>query len=163
MSKIITALALIFAVTAMGLLYIYEAERERADALSKLVLYPPCNSPADKNEELNELPNRIVVNVVCDAKNEHDVDSTESVLAKEYIINGESIDIGDAKTLADKIRQACLSAKEADYKEFHVEIRADHRVEFEAVQNVLKAATRTDIRGINIKMNITALTSTKGP
>jgi biopolymer transport protein ExbD len=82
--------------------------------------------------------------------------STESVLAKEYIINGEIIDIGDKETLTDKIRRAVLSAKEANYKEFHVEIRADHCVKFEAVQDVLKAAAVAHIRGINMKMNITA-------
>jgi hypothetical protein len=75
MSKIITALALTFAVTAMGCSRSdNEAERERADALSKLELHRPDDSQADKNKELNELPNRIIVNVVSEAK-KHDVDS----------------------------------------------------------------------------------------
>ena len=128
------------------------------DALAELELHRPYKSQARDEKALNELPNRIIVNVVSDAKDKHDLNSRDSALAKEYMINGAIIDIGDSEKLTDKIRQGAILAKDGDYKEFYVEIRADHRVNFGAVQEVLKAAGAGGIRGINMKMNITALT-----
>ena len=128
------------------------------DALAELELHRPYESQASKNKELNALPNRIIINVVSDARDKRDLNSRESALAKEYMINGTKIDIGDRDSLTDKIRQAVIGARDNDFKDFYVEIRADHRVNFGAVQEVLKAAGAGGIRGVNMKMNITALT-----
>jgi biopolymer transport protein ExbD len=127
------------------------------DALAELELHRPYASQANDNKESNALPNRIIVNVISDARDKLDFISRESALAKEYMINGEIIDIGDRDSLTDKIRQGAIVAMDKDYKDFYVEIRADHRVNFGAVQEVLKAAGASGIRGINMKMNITAL------
>jgi biopolymer transport protein ExbD len=132
------------------------------DALAELVLHRPFESQANKNKELNELPNRIIVNVVSEAKEKKDRDSRESAMAKEYMIKGDIIRVGDREKLIERIRQGALKAKADRYDEFYVEIRADHRVNFGAVQEVLKAAAAAGIRGINTKMNITALTGKAG-
>ena len=132
------------------------------DALAELELHRPYQSQASDDKEVNALPNRIIVNVVSEAKDKDDLNSRDSALAKEYMIQGEYIEIGDRETLIDKIRQGAILAKDKEFKEFYVEIRADHRVNFGAVQEVLKAAGAGGIRGINMKMNITALTRKKG-
>ncbi len=127
------------------------------DALAELELHQPYESQANDNKDLNKLPNRIIVNVVSEAKDKEDLDSAQSAIAKEYMINGKFIKIGDRKGLVEKIRQGALKAHSDGYKDFYVEVRADHRVYFGAVQGVLKAAAAASIRGINTKMNITAL------
>jgi biopolymer transport protein ExbD len=132
------------------------------DALAELELHRPYASQANDNKDMNAMPNRIIVNVISDAKNKTDQNSDESALAKEYMINGDLIDIGDKDALKDKIRQGVIKAQDKDFKEFYVEIRADHRVNFGAVQEVLKAAGASGIRGVSMKMNITALTGKPG-
>ena len=133
-----------------------------SEALAELELHRPFRSLADKNKELNELPNCIIVNVVSEAKDKYDINSRGSSLAKEYMINGEKINVGDREKLIELIRQGAIKAKDKDFKDYSVEIRADHRVNFGAVQEVLKAAAAAGIRGINTKMNITALTGKAG-
>jgi len=133
-----------------------------SDALADLELHRPYKSLADDNKALNELPNRIIVNVVSEAKVKEDTDSRESALAKEYMINGDTIRIGDREELIKVIRQGAITAQDAEFDDYYVEIRADHRVNFGAVQEVLKAAAAAGIRGINTKMNITALTGRPG-
>jgi len=132
------------------------------EALAELELHRPFKSRASADKALNELPNRVIVNVVCEAKTKDDTDSVESALAKGYMINGKLIKVRERKKLIERIRQGALQAKAGGFKEYYVEIRADHRVNFGAVQEVLKAAAAAGIRGINTKMNITALTGKKG-
>ena len=85
--------------------------------------------------------------------------SMDSSRAKEYMINGKVIkDVGNREELVKLIRQGAIVAKDKGYRDYYVEVRADHRVNFGAVQGVLKAAAAAGIRGINTKMNITALT-----
>ena len=127
------------------------------EALAELVLHQPFQSQAS-DKVLNDVPNVIIVNVISDAKDENDTESRESSLAKEYMINGEIIPVGDRKILIERIKQGAVVARANDFKEFYVEIRADHRVNFGAVQGVLKAAAAASIPRINMKMNITALT-----
>ncbi len=131
------------------------------DALAELELHRPYESQASKNKKLNELPNRIIVNVVSDAKDKHDLNSLDSSMAKEYMITGKKFDVGDREALVNRIRQGAIAARENGYREYYVEIRADHRVNFGAVQGVLKAAAAGGVRGLNTKMNITALTNKK--
>jgi biopolymer transport protein ExbD len=134
------------------------------DALADLELHKPYKSQASENEDLNELPNRIIVNVVSDANGKKDLNSKDSAQVKEYMINGDIIEAADMdvmEALTDRIRQGAILAKEKGHPDFYVEIRADHRVEFGAVQEVLKAAGAASIRDINMKMNITALTGKK--
>ena len=129
-----------------------------SDALADLELHRPFESQADKSKELNELPNRIIVNVVSSAEDRFDRDSSESALARNYMIMGEDIEIGNRERLIHLIKQGAMAAREDNYDEFYVEVRADHRVSFGAVQGVLKAAGAAGIPRIEIKMNITALT-----
>ena len=133
-----------------------------SDALADLELHRPFESQASDDKDLNKLPNRIIVNVVSEAKEKKDLDSRESSLAKEYMINGKKIKVGNRKALIERIRQGAIAAQDDGFKEYYVEIRADHRVNFGAVQGVLKAAAAAGIRGINTKMNITALTYKRG-
>ena len=129
------------------------------DALAELELHRPFQSQASKNEKLNDVPNVIIVNVVSDAKGKDDINSMDSSRAKEYMINGKVIkDVGNREELVKVIRQGAIAAQDSGYKDYYVEVRADHRVNFGAVQGVLKAAAAAGIRGINTKMNITALT-----
>ncbi|MDP6637049.1 MAG: biopolymer transporter ExbD [Phycisphaerae bacterium] len=128
------------------------------DALAELELHRPYKSKAMDDKALNELPNRIIINVVSDAQDKKDEDSVQSSMAKEYMINGETIKTRNRDELIRQIRQGALSAKDKDHKEFYVEIRADRRVNFGSVQEVLKAAAAASIRGVEMKMNITALT-----
>lgn len=133
-----------------------------SDALADLELHRPFESQASDNKDLNKLPNRIIVNVVSEARDRLDINSRESALAKEYMINGKIIKVGDREALVERIRQGAIAAQDKGYKEYYVEIRADHRVNFGAVQGVLKAAAAAGIRGVNTKMNITALTFKRG-
>jgi len=129
------------------------------EALAELELHRPFESQASKNEKLNDVPNVIIVNVVSDARDKDDIDSMDSSRAKEYMINGKVIkDVGNREELVKLIRQGAIVAQDKGYKDYYVEVRADHRVNFGAVQGVLKAAAAASIRGINMKMNITALT-----
>ena len=135
-----------------------------SDALAELELHRPYQSQANDDKELNELPNRIIVNVVSDAKDQYDEDSLDSAQIKEYMINGAIIndDLDAREALIDKIRQGALGALEKGYDEYFVEIRADKRVKFGAVQKVLKAAAAASaVREINLKMNLTALIKKK--
>ncbi|MDP6044756.1 MAG: biopolymer transporter ExbD [Phycisphaerae bacterium] len=133
-----------------------------SDALAQLELHRPYKSQARDDKALNALPNRVIVNVVSDAKDKFDKDSLESSTIKEYMINGEIIPVRDRDKLIKRIRQGAIIAKDNNEENFYVEIRADHRVNFGAVQEVLKAAAKGGIRGINMKMNITALIGKKG-
>jgi len=127
-------------------------------ALADLELHRPFESQASTSKALNELKNRIIVNVVSSAKNKTDKNSPESALAKHYMIMGDEIDISERKELTRLIKKGATKAREENYDEFYVEVRADHRVSFGAVQGVLKAAGAAGIPRIEIKMNITALT-----
>jgi len=132
------------------------------DALAELELHRPYKSQAMDDKALNELPNRIIVNVVSDARDKFDKDSLESSTIKEYMINGEIIPVRQSDRLTKRIRQGAINAKGNNHKDFYVEIRADHRVNFGAVQEVLKAAAAGGVRGVNMKMNITALIGKPG-
>ena len=66
---------------------------------------------------------------------------------------------GYAETVGFLAKKVLINAKDKDFPDYYVEIRADHRVNFGAVQEVLKAAAAAGIHGINMKMNITALTT----
>ncbi len=131
-----------------------------SDALADLELHRPFESQASDNKDLNKLPNRLIVNVVSDAVDKDDRDSPESSRAKEYMITGKKYKIGDREALVNRIREGAEVAKKNGHSDYFVEIRADHRVNFGAVQEVLKAAAAGGggVRGINTKMNITALT-----
>ncbi|MDP6546091.1 MAG: biopolymer transporter ExbD [Phycisphaerae bacterium] len=129
-----------------------------SDALADLELHRPYRSQASDDKELNKLPNRIIVNVLSEETDKKELDSGLSATAKEYMINGKSIRINDMDGLIERIRQGAIKAQDEHYKEFFVEVRADHRVSFRAVQGVLKAAASASIRGVETKMNITALT-----
>jgi biopolymer transport protein ExbD len=130
-----------------------------SDALADLELHRPFESQASDNKDLNKLPNRIIVNVISDAKDKDDKDSLESSVARAYMVNGKTIEIGNRETLVEAIKDGATKAKTNGFKDFYVEVRADHRVSFGAVQGVLKAAAAGG-KGIDIntKMNITALT-----
>ncbi len=127
------------------------------DALAELELHRPYKSQARDEKALNELPNRIIVNVISDAKDKSDDESLDSATIREYMINGEIILVTNSERLTRRIREGALAAKDKEHKDFYVEIRADYRVNFGAVQEVLKAAAAGGVRGINMKMNITAL------
>ena len=127
------------------------------DALAELELHRPYVSRAKADKELNELPNRIIVNVISDAADPLDTDSPDSAMAKGYMINGVDFDVGDREGLVETIRQGVMLARDKNHDDFFVEIRADYRVNFGAVQEVLKAAASGGVEGINMKMNITAL------
>ena len=127
------------------------------DALAELELHRPYKSQALDDKALNELPNRIIVNVVSDALHKTDSDSLDSAAIKEYMINGAIIAVENSERLTRRIREGAVIALDNQHKDFYVEIRADHRVNFGAVQEVLKAAAAGGVRNINMKMNITAL------
>jgi len=132
-----------------------------SEALADLELHRPYVSQARGDKVLNELENRIIVNVISSAEDKFDKDSSESALAKEYMINGKYIKIGDRKRLIELIREQTVVARDKDFDEFYVEIRADHRVSFGSVQEVLKAAGAAGVPRVETKMNITALTHVK--
>jgi len=131
------------------------------DALAELELHRPYESKARKEETNEDVSNCIIVNVVSMAKDKDDVDSAVSSMAKNYMINGDTIDVGEREMLIERIKMGAMAAREADFKEFYVEIRADHRVNFGAVRDVLKASAAASVPRINMKMNITALTNKK--
>ena len=131
------------------------------DALAELELHRPYVSKARDDKELNELPNRIIVNVISDATDKLDTESADSAMAKEYMINGDYFEVGDREGLVERIRQGVMLARDKNHDDFFVEIRADYRVNFGAVQEVLKAAAGGGVEGIEMKMNITALLNKK--
>ena len=82
---------------------------------------------------------------------------TDSGEAKCYKIGGmKPIDLDDIEKLERILKDEFRKSKKRE--EFHVEIRADHRVHFGYVLPVMDAAVRAGIP----KMNITALLNVRG-
>jgi len=126
-------------------------------ALAEVKLHRPLDSQALEPKEMPESPNRTIVNVVSMAAVQAGL-SVRSAQAKEYMILGDSIDVGDRAGLIRMFKAHQKKAKDKGFKGFYVEIRADARVNFGAVRPVMLAAARAGIP----RMNITALTYLPG-
>lgn len=122
-----------------------------------------CQAQPVKPEEKHP---RIIVNVVSKA-NEKDRSPVLSLLPDRYTIGNMVIKVEgeDSRTMLEKeIRRqmgAALSGKVA--VDFTVEVRADRRVQFSAVEPVMTAAAQAvgnakiDIQKFPIKMDLTAM------
>jgi len=126
-----------------------------SDKLAKMELSQPFQSKASDDEFLMNMPNRVIVNIVSRAEAR---DKMASIAlageAKEWWVGTKVIQAGkreELQRLLDKRYQAWKSLGKGN--EFYVEIRADKRVRYGAVEPVMLAASAVGIP----KMNITAL------
>ena len=126
------------------------AGQAASQTLARLDLHRPEQSQAIPAEQI-ETPRKIIVNVVS-----HDGEKNPNPAllgkARHYEIEGREIKISDTWQLV-KLFKARKAA--AGSEDFHVEIRADHRVSFGDVRPVMRSAA--DAKVVNI--SITALTA----
>ena len=121
-----------------------------SESLTKLDLPRPLRSQAIPSEQIDS-PGKVIVNVLSAVGEGTDENPALIGKASRYQIGGLKIERGDVETLYQSLAKLKQSS---GAKEFCVEIRADHRVNFSEVQPVMLAAARAQI----LKMNITALT-----
>jgi biopolymer transport protein ExbD len=113
---------------------------------------------------------RLVVNVVCrsNAHDKTDRDPALSLQAKEYSIQGNLIPAADwdeaLVALEKKIRAEMIrSRSDSSAIDFTVEVRADKRVQFHAVEPVMTATAmavgnaKIDVKKFPVKMDLTAM------
>lgn len=124
-------------------------------ALSDLELHRPKGSVAQEEKERDEDLNRVIVNIVSRARDEADAPPELSAQALQYEVGGQPIDVGDIDRLVELFKSRMSASKGKDQKPFCVEIRSDHRVNYDAVKPVMKAASLAEIH----RMNLTALTA----
>lgn len=141
-------------VTFQLIIFFILASQIASAALANLDPPEPYQSQAGAPKQQKRKPNKVIVNVIsAEPKGTED-----PLLAGEagcYQIAGARIEIGDIETLTDILSASRSRAENAE--EFMVEIRADKRVSFAAVQPVMAAASRAGIA----KMGLTALIEQK--
>ena len=124
--------------------------------LARVIVAEPTESVASKRETITN--NFITINVVSQASDKKTVDWLLAAKASTYEVDGKKVDLNDVGKLADAIKNA-----KAQYEnppagtikptgEFSVEIRADHRLNYEDVRPVMLAIAEANVK----KMNITA-------
>ena len=115
----------------------------------------PWRSKANDDEFLMNMPNRAIVNIVSRAEVR---DETAPIAlageAKEWRVGSTIIKAGNREELQRLLNQQYQEWKaQGKGDEFYVEIRADKRVRYGAVEPAMLAASAVGIP----KMNITAL------
>ncbi len=126
------------------------ASQMASESLARLQLARPYQSQAIPAEQIDS-PGKVIVNVLSAVGDDEEFNPALLGKASRYQIGSVKIARDDVeglqKLLAD-LKQA------SGVKNFCVEVRADHRVNYSEVQPVMLAAARARIP----KMNITALT-----
>lgn len=124
--------------------------------LARVIVAEPTQSVAAKRETVTN--NFIIINVVSQAADKKDANPVFAAKAAAYEVDGKKVELNDTSKLADAIKKA-----KAKYEnppagtikptgEFSVEIRADHRLNYDDVRPVMLAIAEADVK----KMNITA-------
>ena len=144
-------------VTFQLIIFFILAGQIASQELAQLVLYRPLKSVALKEDDPRVRKDKVVVNIPSIHGAEKDkVKLTDSGEAKCHKVGPETIDLDDIEKLERILKDEFEKSKKPE--EFHVEIRADHRVHFGYVLPVMDAAVRAGIP----KMNITALLKGRG-
>ena len=142
-------------VTFQLIIFFILAGQIASDELAKMELSQPWRSKALSDDALTNMPNRAIVNIVSRAEAGTDKDSIALAgEAKEWRVGSTIIKAGnreELQRLLDQRYQAWIAQGQG--KEFYVEIRADRRVRYGAVEPAMLAASAVGIP----KMNITAL------
>ncbi len=123
-----------------------------SDELAQLILPRPYQSQVITEEEGLRQPNRVIVNVVSAEKKDND-DPLTAGEAREYKVSGKRINLkypNAYEDLVDAIKARYIASEKPN--EFVVEIRADERVAYLAVEPIMRAAGGVGIS----KMNLTA-------
>ena len=122
-----------------------------SEALAPMELPVPYESQALPSEKM-KVRNRVIVNVLSAHPAQATPDRAVKGQASEYRIGMTRININDADRLVPILKSRKADAMAAGAKDFFVEIRADHRVNYGEVEPVISAAVEAEIP----KMNITA-------
>ena len=133
-------------VTFQLIIFFILAGQCASQELAKLIPPKLDHSQAQQPEKMPT--NRVVVNVPSAAGDEKNANPALASEAKEYQVGTKRINVGDRASLVKEMKRC-----RGDQKEFYVEIRADYRVRFAAIEPVMLAAAEAEIP----KMNITAL------
>jgi biopolymer transport protein ExbD len=125
-----------------------------SEELAKLKTHKPYNSQATAEEDVQDMPNKVIVNVV---NRYGDKDKQrDPYLASQpeyYQVGITRVEVGDVETLSNLMKNRKASAKAKGYKEFFVEIRADKDIAYGSMEPVMRAAADAKIK----KMSITAI------
>ena len=126
-----------------------------SQSLVKLDLPRPEESQAIPSDRM-KTPNKVIVNVLPLLGVTEEGEAASSFKTARYEIDGRAIAVGDVERLVEvfRARKERSGTKAARTDDFHVEIRADHRVRFGDVHPIMLAAAEAGI----VNMNITALT-----
>ena len=122
-----------------------------SESLAPMELPAPYESQALASEKM-KVRNRAIVNVLSAHPDQANPDPAVKGQASEYRIDMTRIHINDAERLVPILKSRKADAIAAGAKDFFVEIRADHRVNYGEVEPVIFAAVEAEIP----KMNITA-------
>lgn len=125
-----------------------------SEELAKLKTHKPYNSQATAAEEVQDMPNKVIVNVVNRyGDKDKDRDPYLASQPEYYQLGTSRVDVGDTETLATLMKQRKASAEAKGFKEFFLEIRADKDIAYGAMEPVMRAAAEAKIK----KMSITAI------
>ncbi len=128
--------------------------------LARVIVAGPTESVAAKRETITN--NFVVVNVISEAADKPNMPADIARRARQYEVDSEKVVLGDVQKLSDAILKARAkyeklnTIKAATTGDFSVEIRADHRLNYEDVQPIMEAITMAKIG----KMTITAKSET---
>lgn len=120
-------------------------------AIERLDLHRPYKSQARSQKEVGAT-HKVIVNVLSAEPKGGSTDPMLAGMARTYMIDGEKYAIRDIEGLVEVFEKRKAVADSED-KQFYLEIRADKKVFYAEVQNVMAAATRARIP----KMNIAAM------
>jgi biopolymer transport protein ExbD len=147
-------------VTFQLIIFFILAGQIASDELAKMELSSPWRSKALGEEETG-VSNRVIVNIVSRA--EAGIATPDPALAgeaKEWRVGATRIKAGNREELETLLNQRLQAwrSQGGEGGEFFVEIRADRRVRYGAVEPAMLAASAVGIP----KMNITALLNLGG-
>jgi len=123
-----------------------------SQSLAKVDLHRPVESKAISSSEAEKTP-KVIVNVVSVENPQKLSRGALAGEAKEYIVAGKKIEVGDDEHLLEVLRAHKAASVERGEKEFFVEIRGDKKVRYEVIWPIIQAAGMAGIK----HMNITAL------
>jgi biopolymer transport protein ExbD len=115
--------------------------------------------PARQEDEQKVQTNELLVQAISKAGDDPDADLTEAEQLKGYRVGSRDFDPGDLSGVRQAIAAAVTRARNAGFDTYTVNVRADARLKFVYVQNLMLQAAKagTSVERIKLKMSFTAL------
>ncbi len=115
--------------------------------------------PARQEDQQRAQGNELLVQAISKAGGDEDADITLAGELKGYRVGGKDFDSGDLSGVQEAIAAAVTRAGNAGFDTFTVNVRADARLKYVYVRNLMLQAAKAGgrVQDVKLKMSFTAL------